>query len=1101
MKQLDTDRNEPIAVTGIGAMFPGRGTTSGFWRDIVEGVDTIRDIPESHWLIDDLYDPDPRAMDKTYSKRGAFIPAFPFEPMEFGLPPNTLEATDSVQLMALYVARQVLAEATRGVAGRIDRNRIGVVLGVGVGLQLLGEMTSRLNRPIWLKALREEGVPEPEAQGICDRIAGHYVPWQEATFPGLLGNVAAGRIANRLDLGGTNLATDAACASSLAALKFAVQELRLGEADLMLTGGSDALNTGLMYMCFSKTPALSASGRCQPFSAEADGTILGEGGGILALRRLSDAERDGDPIYAVIRGVGASSDGRANSVYAPRSEGQASAIRRAFAAAGYGPRTVELVEAHGTGTRAGDAAEFGGLRASFSEDDGRNWCALGSVKSQIGHTKAAAGAAGMVKAVLALHHKVLPPTIGVDTPNPKLDLPNSPFYLNTTRRAWVRGSGHPRRAGVSSFGFGGSNFHVALEEYVGPAPRPVRHRVLPAELFLVAGVDGVALVAALRAAARAIGSDDDMAHHAYRSQNAVDLGLPCRASIVAGSRAELEARVDMLEQAIARGIAVVGPDITFSLAPSRAQPLAVLCSGQGSQYLGMGADLAADFDLCRAVWDEAADLPEFAACGLHDIAFPPRAFEQAAADGHERALVATENAQPAIGAVTLAQLRLLSRLSLRIDAAAGHSFGELMALAAAGALDGRTALQLARARGAAMREASVGAVGAMIAVRASAEVVAPMLAAAKGEVIIANDNSSDQVILSGAESSVARVEALLRGAGLDCSRLPVSTAFHSPLVASASQAFGRALAGAKIAEPALPVYGNTDAVRYTTSPELIRARLATQLARPVLFRQMIEQMYADGIRTFVEVGPGAVLTGLVGNILRARPHLAVSLDHKRTQGTVQLLRAVGALICAGHSLDLTALWEHVPPPALRPAPSRHAVAVSGANLGRRYPPKGGSAALPPPNPPRHGGQRTDDRRSRGSRGYGVRHGAARACPSGRPRFRSQRVVDGPGAPIAPARAGDTSGRIRRFQFRQSTIHRHRGTRYAKSSYPYNQVHARRDFPRAQAVPRELRQLAYGVPSNFGSRNERGDADLRPLAVARNADQQGREPDRRVDHES
>ena len=247
--------------------------------------------------------------------------------MEFGLPPNTLEATDTVQLIALYVARQVLDEATRGAAGRIDRNRIGVILGVGVGSELLCEMTGRLNRPIWLKALREEGVPEPEAQTICDRIANQFVPWQEATFPRLLGNVVAGRIANRLDLGGTNLTADAACASSFAALKFAVQELRLGEADLVLTGGADALNNILMYTCFSKTPALSPSGDCRPFSAEADGTILGEGAGILALRRLRDAERDGDPIYAVIRAVGASSDGRANSVYAPRSEGQASAIR------------------------------------------------------------------------------------------------------------------------------------------------------------------------------------------------------------------------------------------------------------------------------------------------------------------------------------------------------------------------------------------------------------------------------------------------------------------------------------------------------------------------------------------------------------------------------------------------------------------------------------------------------------------------------------------------------------------------------------------------------------------------------------------------------
>ena len=289
-------------------------------------------------------------------------------------------------------------------------------------------MTSRLQRPVWVKSLRESGLPESEVTAICDRIANHYVPWQESTFPGLLGNVVAGRIANRLNLGGTNCVTDAACASTLSALSMAVAELQLGHSDLVISGGVDTLNDIFMFMCFSKTPALSPTGDCRPFSDKADGTMLGEGLGMVALKRLADAERDGDRIYAVVRGVGSSSDGRSKSVYAPVPAGQAKALTRAYELAGYGPETVELVEAHGTGTKAGDVAEFEGLRMVFdgAGRDDRQWCALGSVKSQIGHAKAAAGAAGLFKAIMALHHGVLPPTIKVDAPNPKLGLERAP---------------------------------------------------------------------------------------------------------------------------------------------------------------------------------------------------------------------------------------------------------------------------------------------------------------------------------------------------------------------------------------------------------------------------------------------------------------------------------------------------------------------------------------------------------------------------------------------------------------------------------------------------------------------------------------------------
>ena len=343
----------------MSALFPGSAEAGGFWRDILAGRDLITEVPETHWLPEDYFDPDPGDADKTYATRGAFLQPIDFDPMTYGVPPNNLAATDSAQLLALVVAQQVLEDASRGQFETQDRSRTSVILGVTSALELLVQAGSRLQRPVWLKALRESGVPEHEAQEICDRIASNYVPWQENTFPGLLGNVVAGRIANRFNLGGTNCVTDAACASTFAAVAMAVSELRLGESDLVIAGGVDTFNDIFMYMCFSKTPALSPTGDARPFSDQADGTLLGEGLGMVALKRLTDAERDGDRIYAVLRGIGSSSDGRATSVYAPLAAGQARALTRAYAQAGYSPTTVDLIEAHGTGTKAGDLAELG----------------------------------------------------------------------------------------------------------------------------------------------------------------------------------------------------------------------------------------------------------------------------------------------------------------------------------------------------------------------------------------------------------------------------------------------------------------------------------------------------------------------------------------------------------------------------------------------------------------------------------------------------------------------------------------------------------------------------------------------------------------------
>jgi len=946
-----------IAVVGVSALFAGSSDAHGFWRDILAGRDLITDVPASHWLIEDYYDADPKAQDKTYARRGAFIQPTSFDPMSFGIPPNIVPATDTSQLLALIVAQKVLEDASRSQFAEIDRERMSVILGVTSAQELMLSMASRLQRPVWVRALRECGMPEDEVQRACDKIAANYVPWQEATFPGLLGNVVAGRIANRFDLRGTNTVTDAACASALAALSMAVAELSTGQSDVVIAGGVDTMNDISMYVCFSKTPALSPTGDCRPFSDAADGTMLGEGLAMLALKRLEDAERDGDHIYGVIRGIGSSSDGRGTSVYAPLPAGQARALRRAYEVAGYSPETVELVEAHGTGTKAGDAAEFEGLRMVFSEANAerKQWCALGSVKSQIGHTKASAGAAGLFKAVMALHHKVLPPTIKVERPNPKLELEKSPFYLNTQPRPWIRNSAHPRRASVSSFGFGGSNFHGTLEEWRpsegSKASRAWRVRSAPSELVILSAKTPADLATqAKELSAKCAGAE--LSNLARASQTSFDGKLDARASIVATDAKDLATKLDQLVAHLSKSPTAsleMPTGISYACGETPGE-IGFLFPGQGSQYVGMGADLAIERDEARAVWDASAD-SSYDGVAVHQMVFPKPVFSDADREAQHKALTATEWAQPAIGLASAATLATLSRLGVKPAACAGHSYGELTALYCAGALDFVGFESASRRRGELMRDAAKTP-GAMTAVVHDVVAVRAFLKEwAVTDVVVANHNAPTQVVLSGSTTGIEAVEKKLAERGITAKRLPVATAFHSSVVSSSSAPFAAFLQGLAIKPAAIPVYGDADADPYPSDPNAMRERLATQLAQPVRFVDVIEAMYARGVRTFVEVGPGSVLTDLVGRILSGRAHKAISTDRKGKSGLTSLHDALGKLVVAGVKVDFAPLWEayedrtNVAPKA-RP---KLELQITGSNYAKPYPPPGGAAALPKPN--------------------------------------------------------------------------------------------------------------------------------------------------------
>ena len=933
---------QPIAIVGVSALFPGSLDSRGFWRDILAGKDLIDEVPPSHWLLDDYHDPDSGAEDKTYARRGAFLDEVDFAPMDYGVPPNILAATDTGQLLAMIVARQLLEDAYDAPFEEVDSSRIGVVLGVASTTELCLHMAGRLQQPVWEEGMRRSGLSEQEVDQISEKITDMYVPWQENTFPGLLGNVVSGRIANRFDLGGTNCVVDAACASSLAALEMGVNQLNLGQADMMITGGVDALNDILMYMCFSQTGALSKSGDCRPFSSHADGTMMAEGLGMFALKRLEDAEADDDDIYAVVRGIGSSSDGRAKSIYAPRPEGQSLALERAYEDAGYDPETVEMVEAHGTATPAGDAAEMRGLKTIFGDgetvDD--QWCALGSVKSQIGHAKAAAGAAGLFKTVMSLNHRVLPPTIKVDAPNPDLGLDESPFYVNTEPRPWIRPSDHPRRNAVSAFGFGGTNFHVTLEEYSGDGTEAARRRDLDSELILLSADEPSEIVESCRHWAGELDEEGMLSWLAQQTQQQFDVDHSAKLSVVATDEEDLQKK---LEQAA--GTIESSPDSDFETPTgihyavgADAGDIGLLFPGQGSQYLNLGARWAMHFDVAREVWDRSADIEFDERLRLDEVVYPHPVFDDEARDAQSDRLTATEWAQPALGATSLSALRLLEEMGITPVGAAGHSYGEVTALCAAGVLDEDSMLEVSRKRGELMADAS-DTPGSMTAVRAGKDKLEEYLDDWGIDVVVANHNTPNQCVLSGATDAIDDVEQKLDGRDIAYTRLPVSTAFHSSLVSDSAEPFTEFLSDVEFGDAEFPVYANTTAETYPDDADAMRSLLGEQLANPVRFVDQVRRMHDDGIRTFVEVGPRSTLTKMVGKSLDDRPHHRVNTDRQGKSEIASLFEAIGALAVRGVDLDFEPLWsdyEEIDDPR-QGDDAGFTVSISGTNYGKPYP--------------------------------------------------------------------------------------------------------------------------------------------------------------------
>lgn len=875
-KAQKADASVNIAVIGMAGVFPEADDLDEYWRNIVFGRDSITEVPKERWSADLFFDPDTKDTDHVVSKWGAFIGTSDFDALEFGITPQSLAAIEPVQLLSLLVTKRALEDAGFSDLAEADFSETSVIFGA----QGVGELGSAYGFRQGLMQVYGE-LPE-EAQTLLPRLT-------EDSFAGVLSNVIAGRISNRLNTGGRNYTVDAACASSLAALDAAWSELSSGRSDMVVLGGADLQNGINSFLMFNSTYALSRSGHCSTFDAEADGIALGEGVGALILKRLEDAERDGNRIYAVLKGIGGSSDGKSLGLTAPSRYGQRKALERAYANAGVNPADVGLIEAHGTGTVVGDRIELKALTDVFLDAGTQpRRTQLGSVKTQIGHTKCAAGVAGLIKAVLAVQHGLLPPTLHLTSPNDAYSK-HSPFTFRTENTVpWQESR---RIAGVSGFGFGGTNFHTIVESYSPKGPE-IPLKAWPSELFVFPGDTPEEAQVLMEKTKTLYAVNNKLKLRDVAASLAVYNDKAVQYAIVAGNWKHLLTCIDD---------ALAGQDNSnvFLREPVDGK-VALLFSGQGSQRVNMAADLFVVFPKMRRLLDQH---PEYA-----DILFPPAMFTDEGRNAQRDTITDTRNAQPLLGIVDLAIAELFRDLGIEADMAAGHSYGELPALCFAGAFDANALTGLSRDRAESILAAAGDDPGRMAAVLGKPEKLETLLEG-ETEVWAVNYNAPRQTVVAGTSAGIEAFIAKLKAEKVACEPLNVACAFHSPILAKAKGIFAEKLKSVSFKKPRLQVWSNTTAGAYPGTATAIKSRLAEHLVNPVLFTKEIEGMYEAGARVFIEAGPGGVLTGLASKILKGKGIVAIQTESKGEEGLSHLLKGLARYITTGRKINMEKLYD------------------------------------------------------------------------------------------------------------------------------------------------------------------------------------------------
>ena len=632
-------KSEDIAIVGMSCMFPKAEDMRKYWENICNAVDAIEEVDHERWDPALYFDADRLAKDRVYSKWGGFLKKVTFDPMKWRIPPAALKAIEPIQLLALDIAFRAMSDA--GYDKReFPRERTGVLFACAGSHDLGSAYVFRTMMRHFLPKVM--GLTTEARETLEEKLNALLPEWTEDSFPGFLLNVVAGRVARELNVNGPNYTVDAACAASLAAFHAAIEQLRSNTSDMVPVGGVDWGNNPMCYMSFAKTHALSPRGHSRPFDESGDGIALGEGIGAVLLKRLKDAERDGDKIYAVIKGIGSSSDGKNKSLTAPHPPGQIKAVERAYEDAQVCPTTVSLIEAHGTGTVVGDGAEITTLSEVFgSRTDEKQFAAVGSVKSMIGHTKTVAGMASIIKTALALKHRVLPPTIGVEKPTSRFDFENSPFYISSETRPWIEDLGnHPRRAGVSAFGFGGTNFHVVLEEYTGGFLPQAELNLTPrsTEFFAWSGSTREEIREALQSLHQKLLSlpVDDLAGlaaavHQEQASFTERQTANSRLALVANSVEDLTKKLERTIGLLVDRTEIADPTGVFysEAKPATPEEVCFLYPGQGSQYVNMLRDLLIGTPKGQDTLSAAnKQLSEFLPRPLSRYIYPPPVFNE-----------------------------------------------------------------------------------------------------------------------------------------------------------------------------------------------------------------------------------------------------------------------------------------------------------------------------------------------------------------------------------------------------------------------------------------------------------------------------------------
>jgi len=862
-----------VAIIGMACIYPGAKNIDEFWSNILNGVDCVTEVPDDRWNKELYFDNNSNDGEMSPSKWGGFIPRIDFDPMAFGIPPQSLAAIDPTQLLALLVAKQALDNAGYG-GKEFNGEDVSVIIGAEGGTDLANSYGFRSTYRQYLGEMPEE------LKAVLPKMT-------EDSFPGVLANVISGRITNRLDLGGRNYTVDAACASSLAAIDLACQELVLGKSEMVLAGAADLHNGINDYLMFSSTHALSKKGRCATFDSEADGIALGEGVAMIVLKRLSDAKRDGDKIYAVIKGVGGSSDGKSLGLTAPRKAGQVKALERAYEMSGISPASVGLVEAHGTGTVVGDKTEISAISDMLIQNGaviGQTY--LGSVKTQIGHTKCAAGLAGLIKATLSVYHGIKPPTLHMKTPNSFYHPASSPFLFNSEAGLWLD---NKRTAGISAFGFGGTNFHAVIENDADVQDDRTTMKAWPAELFVFRGNSQPLL----KAVSSILQNNDSISLRDLAYSLAVYSQEPVTLSIVATGREDLMMKLDLaLAGATSKDI--------YITAPVDGQ-VAFLFPGQGSQRINMARELFVAFPEMRHLLKKHP--------AYEKVLFPPAVFNNEANQLQKEQIKDTSVAQPVLGIVDLAMAQLLQSLGIEPDMVAGHSYGELPALCFAGAFAPAQLVPLSEQRAKAILGgiSGDGDKGVMVAVSCAEEVLKPFVGADSG-VYPVNHNSPSQWALAGKTADMEALMVRLKEAKITFKQMEVACAFHSPVIAGAKALYAEAIKDVEFAAVSIPVWSNTTAQLYPAQPVEIRERLAEHIVKPVLFAEEVEQMYAAGARVFIEAGPGKVLSNLAKASL-GKETIILHTEDKAPNAITHLLNTLAKYISTGRAIKLEKLFE------------------------------------------------------------------------------------------------------------------------------------------------------------------------------------------------